>query len=81
MPTATFKLHVRPGSDALHRVLSVCHRRVIEIVALAYGDGEMTLTIAGDERRLRQIGCRLGALRDVAAIREVRELIPLRAAR
>ena len=47
--SSTLKIRVQPGSDALHRVLCVCHRRGMQILALTYADNELVLTIQGEE--------------------------------
>jgi acetolactate synthase regulatory subunit len=71
MHRATLTLRVEPGTDALHRVVCVCHRRAVQIVALAYADDEITVTVEGHEQRSRHLGRWLGALHDVAAVRQL----------
>lgn len=68
---STLKIRVQPGSDALHRVLCVCHRRGMQILALTYTDDELVLTIQGEERRSRHIGHWLAALPSVLALLEL----------
>jgi hypothetical protein len=71
MCKANLMIQVQSGSDALHRIVCVCHRRVVQIVALSYADDEITLTIEGDEYHSRQIARWLDALHDVVAVREL----------
>jgi len=71
MCKANLMIHVRSGSDALHRIVCVCHRRLVQIVALSYADDEIALTIEGDEYHSRQITSWLDALHDVVAVREL----------
>jgi hypothetical protein len=71
MPAATFRIHIDAASDALHRIVCVCHRRHVGIVALDYAGGEMRLTLDGDQPRLLHMERWLGALRDVGEVREV----------
>ena len=68
MSAITFEVRVGPGRDALHRIICVCHRRGLEIVALSYGYDELSLTLEGDERRMRQAERWLGALVDVSGV-------------
>lgn len=65
MSTTTLSLYVHAGTDALHRVVSVCRRRNLEILALTYADDQIALTIRGDNRQVRQIDRWLAALVDV----------------
>jgi acetolactate synthase regulatory subunit len=65
MPNTSLSLYVHAGTDALHRVVSVCRRRNIEILALTYSDNQISLTISGGRRQMRQIDRWLDALVDV----------------
>lgn len=66
MPTTDLKLHLKPGADALHRVLCVCRRRGLEVLALTYADHELTLTVAGPPARRDRLALWIGALLDVS---------------
>lgn len=68
MPTARLKIRVRSHSDALHRVMCVCHRRTVEIVALNFTGETIELAIAGSDRQLDGIGRWLSALPDVLGV-------------
>jgi acetolactate synthase regulatory subunit len=70
MSVATLKVRVTPRSDALHRVISVCHRRALQIVELRFSGNEITLTITGQERRWRHLDQWLIGLHDVLAVSE-----------
>jgi acetolactate synthase small subunit len=65
MPNANLSLYVQAGTDALHRVVSVCRRRNVEILALTYSDSQISLEIRGEDRQVRQIDRWLDALVDV----------------
>lgn len=65
MPNTSLSIYIHTGTDALHRVVSVCRRRNLEILALTYADDQITLTISGDARKMRQIDRWLAALVDV----------------
>lgn len=65
MPTAHLTLQVRSGTDVLHRVVCICRRRNLRILALTYADKQITLTVAGDERQTRSIERWLSSLVDV----------------
>jgi acetolactate synthase small subunit len=65
MPNSNLSLYVQAGTDALHRVVTVCRRRNVEILELTYSDNQITLTISGDHRQMRQIDRWLAALVDV----------------
>jgi acetolactate synthase small subunit len=71
MPTATFTVQVRPRSDVLHRVVSVCHRRALVIVALSYAGDAITLTVRGETGRSSHLRRWLGSLHDVVAVHEL----------
>jgi hypothetical protein len=51
MPTTDLILRVQPGTDVLHRVVSVCRRRNLQILALSYAEQQITLTVVGDQRQ------------------------------
>ena len=68
MPRASLKIRVRAHSDALHRVLCVCHRRTLEIAALNYTGETIELAVAGAERHLDRIDRWLSALPDVLGV-------------
>jgi acetolactate synthase regulatory subunit len=68
MPSASLKIRVRAHSDALHRVLCVCHRRTLEIAALNYTGETIELAVAGAERHLDRIDRWLSALPDVLGV-------------
>jgi hypothetical protein len=70
MPATTLKLRVNPQTDALHRVVSVCHRRSLEIIALHFTGDEIALTVIGEQLGARGIAHWLGALIDVVAVGE-----------
>jgi acetolactate synthase regulatory subunit len=70
MSAATLKVRVTPRSDALHRVISVCHRRALQIVALNFSGNEITLTVTGQEDRWRHLDRWLIGLHDVLAVSE-----------
>jgi acetolactate synthase small subunit len=65
MPTANLSLYVQARTDGLHRVVTVCRRRNVEILALTYSDSQISLEISGDDRQVRQIDRWLAALVDV----------------
>jgi hypothetical protein len=65
MPTTSLTLRVQPGSDGLHRVVSTCRRRSLEIVAMSYLDQQITLTVAGNDWHAGRIDRWLSALVDV----------------
>lgn len=65
MPSMNLSLCVQAGTDALHRVVTVCRRRNVEIVALTFSDSRIRLTISGDYGQMRQIDRWLAALVDV----------------
>jgi acetolactate synthase regulatory subunit len=68
MSTAKLDLRVRRDSDGLHRVLSVCRRRGIEVLTLIYMGGDTMLVVQGDEARIRQLDRWLAALVDVVEV-------------
>jgi acetolactate synthase regulatory subunit len=68
MPTTNLTLHVRPESDALQRVVTLCRRRRLEICALHYRSGELALTIRGEHARARLAAEWLGGLVDVLGV-------------
>jgi acetolactate synthase small subunit len=74
MPTTTITLRVRPQTGALHRVVTVCHRRSLEITALHYAEEHITLTVAGAEPRTSGITRWLGALIDVLDVSDATAL-------
>lgn len=65
MPNANLSLYVQAGTDALHRVVTVCRRRNVEILALTYSGDQIRLEISGGDRQVRQIDRWLDALVDV----------------
>jgi acetolactate synthase small subunit len=69
MPTAKLDLRVRRESDGLHRVLSVCRRRGLEVLTLIYMGGDTMLVVRADEQRLDQLEHWLSALVDVLEVR------------
>jgi acetolactate synthase regulatory subunit len=71
MPTARLNLHVQSGTDALHRVLCVCRRRGLDVIALGYRDERIALTVAGQERQMGQIDHWLGAVVSVIDVQGV----------
>ncbi len=71
MSAHTFEIRIQPHSDALYRIISICHRRGVQIAALSYATDELTLTIDSQHRRLGHVERWLTALvdvRDVCAI-------------
>jgi hypothetical protein len=71
MPTTNLYVHVRPDSDALQRIVTVCGRRYLEILAMTYDGREIRLTVRHEARRRRHIGHWLSALVDVLDVAEV----------
>ncbi len=65
MPNTNLTLDVQARTDALHRVVSVCRRRNVEILALTYSGNRISLEISGNQRQIRQIDRWLAALVDV----------------
>lgn len=63
MPTATFKVKAHPDDHLLQRIVVVCHRRRVDILALSYAPGEITLTVAAPD--LGRVGAWLRNLVDV----------------
>jgi acetolactate synthase regulatory subunit len=68
MPTTKLNIRVQPGNDVLHRVISVCHRRGLEIVALNYVEGLITITFVGRPGHTGRIDRWLAGLVDVLAV-------------
>lgn len=71
MPTTHLRLSVRSSPDVLHRVVTVCRRRALEIESLTYGTGEIALVLVGREDRTRGIIRWLLALIDVLDVVDV----------
>ena len=71
MPTINLYVQVRPDSDALQRVVTLCGRRYLEILAMNYGANAIRLTVRYETARRRQIVQWLGALVDVLDVAEV----------
>lgn len=71
MPTTHLRLSVRTSPDVLHRVVSVCRRRALEVESLTYGAGEIALVLVGREDRTRGIIRWLLALIDVLDVVDV----------
>ena len=71
MSFTSFTLEVQPGSDALDRVVCVCRRRNLQIVALDYASDRLALTVGGADRQMRGIESWLAALVSVSAVRRV----------
>ena len=65
MPNTNLTLDVQARTDALHRVVSVCRRRNVEILVLTYSGNRISLEISGNQRQIRQIDRWLAALVDV----------------
>jgi acetolactate synthase regulatory subunit len=65
MPTTNLSVQVRPESDALHRVVALCGRRYLEIIAMSFGGGEIHLTVRHERARSRHVTQWLAALVDV----------------
>jgi acetolactate synthase small subunit len=65
MPITSLSLCVQAETDVLHRVVTVCRRRNVQIHALSFADDQISLAISGDDRQTRQIHCWLTALVDV----------------
>jgi acetolactate synthase regulatory subunit len=63
--TTTVLLNLHPQSDALHRVLSVCHRRCLQIRALSFAESSVELTVTGEAARTAVLDRWLAALVDV----------------
>ena len=74
MPTVHLTLHTRSGTDVLQRVVCICRRRNLQIVALTYIDREIVITVRGEERQVRGIDRWLTSLVDVFRV-ERRELV------
>jgi acetolactate synthase small subunit len=55
MPTANLTLTIHPGPDVLHRVICICRRRNLEILALSYEQQRIALTLAGADRQVSGI--------------------------
>jgi hypothetical protein len=68
MPTTTLTLEVQPGTDVLQRIVCVCGRRNVDIVALSYLGGQITLTVGGDPWHTRRLGRWLSALVNVLSV-------------
>jgi acetolactate synthase regulatory subunit len=68
MPTVRLTLRLHPESDAVHRVISVCRRRRLQVIALDYAGDEMTITLTGEAGRTQRIGCWLDGLIDVLEV-------------
>jgi hypothetical protein len=71
MPLVHLDVHIRPGSDALHRVVCVCHRRGVAIGSLRYRESVISLAAYGDPRQTGHIGVWLEGLPDVLGVFEV----------
>jgi acetolactate synthase regulatory subunit len=69
MSTAKLDLRLRRDSDGLHRVLTVCRRRGLEVLTLIYMGGDTMLVVRGDEPMLAQLEHWLAALVDVVEVR------------
>lgn len=68
MPTTSLTLEVQPDTDVLHRVVCICRRRMLQVVALSYAEQLITLTVAGPERQMRGIERWLSALLHVSTV-------------
>jgi acetolactate synthase regulatory subunit len=68
MSTAQLDLRVHRGTDVLHRVVSICRRRQVEILALGYSGDRIRLVVQGDAARVRHLEPCLAALVDVRAV-------------
>jgi hypothetical protein len=55
MPTINLHVHVRPDSDALQRIVTLCGRRYLEILTMNYGGNAIRLTVRYEAARRRQI--------------------------
>jgi hypothetical protein len=71
MPTTELILNVQPDTDALHRVVCVCHRRRLDITALSYHSGCLRLTVHGGSGQSRHIRFWLAGLPNVLSVAEV----------
>ena len=69
MPTTNLTLQVQPGTDVLDRVVCICRRRNLRILALTYTDKQITLAVAGDGRQTRSIERWLSSLVDVLHVK------------
>lgn len=70
MPITVLKLQVEPGTDVLDRVVCVCRRRSVEILALNYAQAEIDLAVEGESYRLHRLRDWLGALVNVLEVRK-----------
>jgi acetolactate synthase small subunit len=71
MPTICVQAHVLPEPDVLQRVVTVCRRRYLDIVALNFGEDEIRLTVRGSADRCGRIVEWIGALVDVLDVAQV----------
>jgi acetolactate synthase regulatory subunit len=69
MPTTNLTMQVQPGTDALHRIVCVCRRRNLQIIALTYAEPQIALTVSGDDRQARGIERWLSALLYVTEVK------------
>lgn len=68
MPTVHLRLSVGSSPDVLHRVVSVCRRRTLEIESLRYDPGRIVLVLAGRAAQTRGIDRWLLGLVEVHAV-------------
>jgi acetolactate synthase small subunit len=71
MPTVHLRLSVRSNPDVLHRVVSVCRRRTLEIESMRYDRGRIALAVVGRDDQTRHIRRWLLGLVDVLAVVDV----------
>lgn len=71
MPTVHLKLSVRSNPDVLHRVVSVCRRRTLEIESMRYDRGRIALAVVGRDDQTRHISRWLLGLVDVLDVVDV----------
>jgi hypothetical protein len=68
MSTCALHLRITPGTDAVHRVVCLCHRRHVEIISLQYAASDIDLIVRDPGARLEQLSHWLAALVEVLGV-------------